>query len=508
MASTTLARTSGVLLHPSSLPGPFGIGDFGPEAYRFVEWLASAQQSWWQILPLGPTGAGNSPYQSFSAFAGNVMLLSPELLTREGLLPKAVTDGVGFRSDRVEYEHVAPYKKFVLREAWTAFRSGKGPAGMREEFDAYRTREAGWLDDYTLFIAIHEALGGANLVDWADDVRSRQPAALAELAKALATEVRLHAFGQFLFDRQWTALKTFAGEKKVRIIGDAPIFVSADSADVWAHPELFLLGRDGRPTTVAGVPPDYFSATGQHWGNPLYDWARMADSRFTWWVERVRRLVTQVDLARIDHFRGFAAAWHIPASDTDARNGKWVPGPGRKLFDRLKEQLGDLPLIAEDLGLITDDVHQLRQDVGLPGMRVLQFALGGPASPHWPHNYEPHTVAYTGTHDNDTTHGWYTKLSDADRWTIGEYLGREVTCPAWDFIRFAWASVARLAVTPMQDVLELGTEARMNVPGVAEGNWTWRVSPEQIRPELAGRLAHLTTLFHRVPASVPEGGIP
>jgi 4-alpha-glucanotransferase len=492
-------RSSGVLLHPTSLPGPFGIGDLGPEAHRWVKTLAAARQTWWQILPLGPVGAGNSPYQSFSAFAGNVALLSPELLVRDGLLPASFLHGRWFPWDHVDYDQVTPFKQAVVREAWDQFRGGQGPAGLRDEFDAYRQREAGWLDDYALFTAIRDALSGASLPKWPADVRRRAPAALVALEKELAAEVMMHRFGQFLFDRQLAELKRVAADHKVKLIGDAPIFVSGDSSDVWAHPDLFLLDKEGEPRVVAGVPPDYFSPTGQHWGNPLYDWDRMAGTGYRWWVDRVRRNLDQVDVLRLDHFRGFAAAWHIPAGEKDATRGKWMPGPGKKLFDRLAADLGKLPIIAEDLGLITDDVHELREATGLPGMRVLQFALGGPDSPHWPHNFDRRTVCYTGTHDNDTTNGWYAKLDDGQRWTLGEYLGRPAHSPAWELIRFAWSSVALLAVAPLQDVLELGSEARMNVPGVATGNWRWRFRPDQLRPETIDRLAGLTGLYNRVP---------
>lgn len=497
-ASTTLPRSSGILLHPTSLPGFFGIGDLGPAAHWWVQTLAAARQTWWQILPLGPTGAGDSPYQAYSAFAGNVLLLSPEVLVREGLLPSDRLRDQHFPGDHVDFARVTPFKRAIVREAWDHFRGGKGPAGLCDEFDAFRQREAAWLDDYALFMAIHDGLG-KDLIDWPADLLRREPIALAAVEREVADAAMMHRFGQFLFDRQWSALRRFAADHGVRIIGDAPIFVSGDSADVWAHPEQFLLDRDRRPTAVAGVPPDYFSPTGQHWGNPLYDWERMAETGYAWWVARLRRAFAQVDLIRLDHFRGFAAAWHIPAGEKTATNGRWVPGPGARLFDRLLTEFGQLPLIAEDLGLITPDVHALREKYGLPGMRILQFALGGPESPYWPHNYEPNTVAYTGTHDNDTTAGWYAKLNDADRRTVAAYLGRPVGSPAWDLIRLAWASVAAVAVAPLQDVLELGTEARMNVPGVADGNWRWRVRPEQFPQGVVERLAEMTAIYNRAP---------
>ncbi len=493
----TLPRSAGVLLHPSSLPGPYGIGDLGPEAYRWVETLAAAKQTWWQILPLGPTGYGNSPYQAFSAFAGNVNLLSPELLTRDGLLPDGFFASTPFRADRVDFNTVGPAKAAMVREAWSRF--GSRSHLLRMAFDDYRERERAWLPEYALFMAIREAFGGAALASWPTDIRRRDPVSLAALGTKLAGEVMIHTFGQFLFDRQWTDLKAFANAKGVKVIGDAPIFVSGDSADVWAHPEQFLLNADGEASVVAGVPPDYFSEDGQLWGNPLYDWDAMERDGYRWWAARLRRQLSQVDLIRLDHFRGFAAAWHVKAGATTAKVGTWVDGPREKLFARLRSDLGGLPIIAEDLGLITDDVHALREAFGFPGMRVIQFALGGPDNPYWPHNYEPNTVAYTGTHDNDTTVGWWANLSDADRTKVGEYLGHAVSEPHWDLIRMASASVAVVAVAPLQDVLGLGGEARMNVPGVAAGNWEWRFRPDQFRAGVIERLAEWTVKYNRVP---------
>lgn len=494
-----LPRSSGVLLHPTSLPGPFGVGDLGLTAQEWVRTLAAFGQTWWQVLPLTPTGAGGSPYQSVSAFAGNVALLSPELLDRDGLLPAGFADGQTFPADQVDFPRVLDFKAKLLRAAWDRFQGGKGPAGLRAEFEAYCDKEAGWLTDYALFQAIRDALGGAGLADWPADVLARKPAAVAALETKLDVEIRIHRFGQFLFDRQWAELRWVCAKSKVKLIGDAPIFVSADSADVWANPDQFLLDKRFKPTVVAGVPPDYFSPTGQHWGNPLYDWDRMAATGYSWWTARLTRLFQQCVVVRLDHFRGFAAAWHIPAGDKDATRGTWGPGPGAKLFDALTAKLGELPLIAEDLGLITPDVHAIRERFGYPGMRVLQFMLGGPDNPYWPHFYDRNTVAYTGTHDNDASAGWYAKLTDEDKRTVARYLGREVGSPAADLIRLAWASVADLAITPLQDVLELGTEARMNVPGVADGNWGWRFTPDQIKPGQFERLADLTSIYHRKP---------
>ncbi|MFM8271398.1 MAG: 4-alpha-glucanotransferase, partial [Gemmata sp.] len=452
-----------------------------------------------QVLPLGPTGAGDSPYQSFSAFAGNVNLLSPELLERDGLLRADLWAGERFPDGEVRYELVTPFKLKLLRAAWGAF--GGGRAGhLKAEFDNYCVAEASWLDGYALFVAVREALGNTGLPAWPQDLLRRDPVALAEIEKKLAGEVLMHKFGQFLFDRQWAALKTFAADRGIRIIGDAPIFVALDSADVWMNPDEFLLDPARNPTVVAGVPPDYFSADGQHWGNPIYDWDRMEATGYAWWCARVHRQLKQVDLIRLDHFRGFCQAWHIPATELTARVGKWVNGPGPKLFERLSRSLGGLPLIAEDLGVITPDVEELRDSFALPGMRVVQFALEGPSSLHWPHNYVPNCAVYTGTHDNDTVHGWHGTLSDRDRHYLSLTLGAGSGDVAWDLIRSAWGSVAALAVAPLQDVLSLGSEARMNRPGVPAGNWKWRSTPDQFRPEVIQQLEELSRLFNRIPA--------
>lgn len=494
--AATLPRSSGVLLHPTSLPGPFGIGDFGPVAFRWVETLAAMKQTWWQVLPLGPTGAGDSPYQSYSAFGGSVNLLSPEFLERDGLVHGSSWAGKFFADHMVEYDRVTPFKNALVREAWTNFQAGKG-GHLREAFEQFRETERSWLKDYALFFAIRERLGGAGLLSWPADLRRRKAEAIANVEKELANEIGMHEFGQFLFYKQWLDLKAFAADRGIRIIGDVPIFVSLDSADVWAHADEFLLDTEGKPTVVAGVPPDYFAEDGQHWGNPIYDWDRMARTNYSWWTARLRQTLRQVDLVRLDHFRGFRQAWHIPASEETARNGKWVDGPSGTLFEAFRKQLGSLPLIAEDLGLITPDVDELRTSFGLPGMKVLMFALDKPSNPYWPHNYETNSVCYTGTHDNDTVNGWYATLNDRDRNYLRDYIGHHPDNPAWDMIRLAWGSVSCLAIAPLQDILSLGSDARMNKPGIPSGNWRWRFRLEQFHSGIVERVAGLTQLYNR-----------
>jgi len=499
MTAPSLPRSAGILLHPTSLPGPFGVGDLGPITYRWIETLAAMKQTWWQILPLGPTGDSDSPYQSFSAFASDIKLLSPELLEQDGLVSRSLWATKHFQEDRVDYPSVVAFKTDLIRTAWQSFQSGRA-SQLKQEFEAYANKESHWLHDYALFMAIRASLGGKPLTEWPKDLLLRQPTALESAQKEFTGAIGMHKFGQFLFDRQWEALRKFAANRGIKIIGDASIFVAADSADVWANSDLFLLNADRKPTVVAGVPPDYFSEDGQHWGNPIYDWKRMGETNYQWWCSRISRQLAQVDLIRLDHFRGFCQAWHIPASEKTARNGKWVDGPGIKLFERLREVLQKLPIIAEDLGLITQDVNELRDRLGLPGMRVLQFALEGPPNLHWPHNYVPNCICYTGTHDNDTAKGWYNSLNDKDRNYLALTIGRGIGDPSWDLIRLAWTSVAVLAVAPLQDVLSLGNEARMNKPGVAEGNWRWRFRLDQFRPDLISRLGDLTTLYNRAPS--------
>lgn len=495
-------RSAGILLHPTSLPGPYGIGDLGPAAHEWIDTLARAHQSWWQILPLGPTGAGDSPYQSFSAFAGNINLLSPEHLVRDGLLSTLDVAAELFADDRVDYSRVMPFKNNLLLRSYENFRAGKAP-WMSEPFQTFCSEHRDWLDDYALFMALKEARPGVSWNAWPRELMyapdSKQ---LALSRQEFTAQIGIHQFGQFLFFRQWTALKDYAHARGIRILGDAPIFVSPDSADVWGNPKLFLLDDALRPQVVAGVPPDYFSPTGQMWGNPLYDWKAMRETNYRWWIARLRRTLAMVDLVRLDHFRGFCAAWQIPSGQANAIKGRWVEGPGAELFIHFQSELKGLPLIAEDLGEITPDVHELRDRFGLPGMKVLQFAFDGPNNLFLPHNYtHSNWVVYTGTHDNDTSRGWYEQLAHDQRWFVGRYLRTDGHDIAWDLIRLAWSSNANMAIAPAQDVLDLGTKARMNYPGRPEGNWRWRMDARAFNDDVVRRLTDLTDLFGRAPAS-------
>jgi 4-alpha-glucanotransferase len=498
------ARTSGVLLHPTSLPsdpggGELGIGDLGPMAYAWVDALANGKQTWWQILPLGPTGPNDSPYQSYSSLAGNPNLISPERLTHDGLLNPSDYQYATFNSHRVEYDKAVPFKVGLLDRAFDTLRA-RGAASLKEWFQRFCRENAAWLDDFALFMALKAAHGGKGFQEWPEPQRRRHPGAMTEARRELADPIDRQRFRQFLFFKQWGELRTYAQRKGVKLIGDIPIFVNGNSAEVWAHPGLFLLDAKGRQEFLAGVPPDYFSKTGQLWGNPLYDWDALKKSNYEWWVDRMRMTLSLVDLVRIDHFRAFAAAWHVPADSKTAQRGEWVPGPGAEFFRSLRKQLGALPLIAEDLGLITEDVEALREALGLPGMRVLQFAFGGDAENRYlPHNHDANSVIYTGTHDNDTTRGWYAAAPEWERDHLRRYLARDGHDIAWDMIRAAWASPADLAITPLQDILELGTEARMNTPGVPEGNWAWRVPPGALHENMLERLKDLTYLYGRQP---------
>jgi 4-alpha-glucanotransferase len=492
-------RSSGVILHPTSLPGPDGIGDLGPEAYRWVNFMKECGFGLWQVLPLGPTGYGDSPYQCFSAFAGNPYLVSPTLLLEDDLLSvDDLADRPGFPDERVDYGEVIRWKLILLERAYTSFQEA-GTAELKAEMDAFQSGEASWLEDFALFMAIKESQGMVSWDNWPKPLRSRDPRALAAFRQANPEAIQRHIFRQFLFFRQWQALHEYANVQGIQIIGDIPIFVAYDSADVWAHPELFYLDKEGRPTFVAGVPPDYFSPTGQLWGNPIYKWNVHRESSYAWWIERIRSTLKLVDFLRLDHFRGFAGYWEIPAGMPTAEVGRWAPGPGAGLFEAIRAALGGLPIIAEDLGEITPDVIELRDSLGLPGMKILQFAFQtDPNDPFLPHNYPSNCVAYTGTHDNDTTLGWYASAPTRETDFCRRYLARSGEDIAWDMIRAIWSSVASFTLAPMQDFLSLGAEARMNLPGRPGGNWTWRLEPDALTEELTARIQDNNYMYSRV----------
>ncbi len=494
-------RSSGVLLHPTSLPGPHGIGDLGAPAQQFVDFLAEAGQSVWQVLPLGPTGYGDSPYQCFSAVAGNPLLVSPERMVEDGLLAHAdVADAPAFPASEVDFGAVIPWKRALLERAAARF-AADGEASGRAEFRDWCGRHAGWLEDYALFMAIKDAHAGAAWPAWPEALRRREPAALAAARPALGDRVHAHRFAQWVFFRQWHVVREYAHARGVAIMGDAPIFVAHDSADVWARPELFHLAPDGNPSVVAGVPPDYFSETGQLWGNPLYRWDAIAAEGYAWWIARVRALLELVDRVRLDHFIGFTRCWEVPADAEDARTGRFQPGPGADLFLALERAIGDLPIVAEDLGVITAEVEALRDRFAFPGMKVLQFAFGGGNDAAFlPHTYARNCVVYTGTHDNDTTEGWWATAPEREREHLARYLGHDVTGPSWALIRLGMASVADTFLAPAQDLLSLGTGSRMNFPGRPAGNWTWRLADGALDAPTAARLRELTELFGRLPA--------
>jgi 4-alpha-glucanotransferase len=489
-------RASGLLLHVTSLPSSYGIGDLGSSAFSWIDRLHDAGQRWWQALPLGPTGYGNSPYQSMSSFAGNELLINPEELIADGLLQASDTQS-HFSADIVDYDSVIPFKQRLLEKAWANFQGGKGINNqLWSAYDEFSAKQAHWLEDYALFRALKEKYRQAYYLEWPTELVQRSPSALAEARRELASQIDQVRFVQFLLFRQADQLKEHAHARGVSLIGDLPFFVSPDSSDVWANPELFLLDERHRPRFVAGVPPDYFSAQGQLWGNPVYNWDAVRATGYRWCIDRLRALLAHVDVIRLDHFRGFAAAWHVPAGAPTAQSGRWVAGPGAGFFQAVQTELGRLPFIAEDLGVITPDVQALRDQFRLPGMRILQFAFDGHAdNPYLPHNFVHNTVAYTGTHDNATTRQWYEELPDNQRQNFWSYLKRAPGTSADaapELMRLAWSSPAALAIAPLQDLLNLGSEARMNVPGRADGNWRWRVREDMLSPQAFQRLQDLT----------------
>ncbi len=501
-------RRSGLLLHPTSLPGRFGIGDLGSNAFAFVDFLVASAQSYWQILPLSPTGYGDSPYQTLSAFAGNPMLISPEKLVETGHLTEDdIKYAPSFPEQCVDFGPVIRYKTDLLNRAFANFRTG-GSDIQRTAFDHFCERQAYWLDDFSLFMAVKEAHQLRPWSEWERDIATRQPEAMAQWREKLADEIESVKYRQWQFFEQWLAVKRYANEHSIRVIGDIPIFVSMDSADVWANPDLFSLDQDLKPTVVSGVPPDYFSATGQLWGHPLYRWDVMAQNDYKWWIDRFRQAFTLADIARIDHFRGFYNYWEVPAGEPTAVKGRWLLGPGAPLFRAVTSVLGEVAIIAEDLGDFDAETRAgldaLQDEFGYPGMKVLQFAFStGPTDPFLPHNYKREGVVYTGTHDNDTTVGWYQSSStEAERDYARQYLGTSGADIAWDLIRLAWASVSQTAMTTVQDLLRLGHEARMNTPGTSgPPDWCWRLAPGALTPEGAGRLHALTGIYGRLPTS-------
>jgi 4-alpha-glucanotransferase len=503
-------RSSGILVHVTSLPSRYGIGDMGAEAYRFADFLAAAGQKLWQVLPLNPSGYGDSPYQCFSAFAGNPLLIDLERLKEAGLLTSADLAGApDFPRDQVDYGAVIEFKFAMLRRAVSKFLQQSSHPDYAD-FQNFCRENNAWLDDYALFMACKDAHRGVVWTEWDPAVRDRQPLALQQWTTKLKQEVEAYKYWQFEFFRQWDKLKAYCRERGIRIMGDIPIYVAHDSADVWAHPEVFHLDAQGRPTVVSGVPPDYFSATGQLWGNPIYRWDLQAKAGYRWWIERFRAAFRLFDLVRLDHFRGFEAYWEIPAGEPTAINGRWVQGPGADLFSALQNEFGQLPIIAENLGVITPPVEQLRHQFGFPGMSLLQFAFGNdPQGPSFrPHNYPRELVAYTGGHDNDTTVGWWTSSGAEDSTRTAEdvrkereftraYLGFKDEPIHWVFIRAVLGSVADTAIVPLQDVLGLGSEARMNLPGRVSGNWRWRYRSGMLTDELQNRLKELTKMYDR-----------
>jgi len=485
-----MRRAAGVLLHPTSLPGKYGIGDLGPAAIDWLDFLASTRTGIWQILPLGPTGYGDSPYQCFSSFAGNPLLISPQLLAADGFVSKEVLAYYPkLPNDHVDFAEVFTAKHHLLDVAFEQFRTA-GPSEIVDRFDQFTTDRAEWLDEFALFMALKRVHDGRPWTQWDEPLRTRDSSALDAARERLDIDIRRQAFRQFLFFDQWELIRSHAAEVGVTIVGDLPFYVAEDSADVWAHQDLFQLDENGRPTVVAGVPPDYFTDTGQLWGNPIYRWERHEAEGFAWWTDRVAAAAAMTDVVRFDHFRAFADYWEIPATASTAETGRWVDGPGMPVFERFQERLGNLPFIAEDLGDLSDAVDALREELDLPGMKIIQFAFdSGPEDPFLPEHYPERCVAYTGTHDNEPINGWWPEALVLERTYAREYLGWDGVDPAGRFIAEMWDSRALWAITQMQDLLGLGSEGRMNSPGTAAGNWTWRMGPDYADQQIDNLLA-------------------
>jgi len=497
-----IPRSSGVLLHPTCFPSPYGIGDLGSPAYQFIDFLAASDQRFWQILPVGPTGFGNSPYMSYSAMAGNPMLISPEQLQMKGLLKdEDLAHLAEFPPDTIDFERTFPLKKSLLLKACDRFQR-EASSEQQEEFDKFCQRHAYWLDDYALFMALHNIFEDASWHLWEPDIAKAEPQAVKEWRERLRDRIYYQKYLQFEFFRQWSWLKQYANDRNIQIIGDIPIYVAHNSADVWSNRELFAIDEEtGEASLMAGVPPDYFSETGQLWGNPIYDWERMEHNNYRWWIMRLKMMFEYVDVLRIDHFRGFEAYWEVDQGEDTAMNGRWVKGPGAKFFKVLKRELEGLPIIAEDLGVITPEVEALRDQFGFPGMKILHFAFGGGSdNPYLPFNLERNCLIYTGTHDNNTTIGWFNQIPDYERENAIRYLGGlSEEGINWDLIRLAYSSVANLAMIPFQDFLDLGTEAQMNRPSTSEGNWKWRYRAEMLSDQLRDRIRTLIYTYGRTP---------
>ncbi len=504
-------RASGILLHITSLPSPFGIGDLGPEAYRFADFLFQTKQSYWQVLPLTPTdlACGNSPYSSPSAHAGNPLLISPELLFESGLLKKeSLVNPPPFPKERCDYASVTSYKLDLLHRAYRAFKKERKG---RETFESFCDEHKGWLEDFALFAAVKKRLKGKAWEDWEEGFRNRDEEFLEKTRRGLQEEIEEEKFYQHLFFSQWRLLKTYCNQRGIRLIGDIPIYVNYDSADVWAHPEIFNLDETKKPLGVAGVPPDYFSKTGQLWGNPTFRWDHLRLTGYRWWIDRISHNLRLFDILRLDHFRGFVGFWEVPYGETTAVNGYWVEAPANDFFTSLLKRFSAHSFIAEDLGIITSDVKEVMNRFGFPGMRVLQFAFGqdSPTHPYLPHNFIPHTVVYTGTHDNNTARGWIEKEANLlEKKRVFRYLGREVPSEQFpiELIRLGMMSVANTVIIPMQDILGLGEEARMNTPATPSGNWEWRLLPDQLTPSHGERLLEWTETYGRANRLEPAGG--
>lgn len=492
-------RSSGILMHPTSFYSNYGIGDLGKGAYDFIDFLILSKQKLWQTFPLGPTGYGDSPYQCFSAFAGNPLLLSIDILIEDLLLSESDIPDEYFDLQSIDYGKVINFKNPLFQKAYENFKLSKDSL-LKNKFEIFIKNNSLWLEDYALFAALKDHFGGKAWTDWDKDIKLREEHSLIHYRKKLDDRCYYYKFIQYMFHKQWSELKAYANENGIKIIGDIPIFVAFDSADAWSNPELFLFDQDRKPIKVAGVPPDYFSETGQLWGNPIYDWDALQNTDFKWWINRIESNLELCDIIRIDHFRGFSAYWAVPYGEKTAINGSWEPCPGDKLFKAIEKALGKLPIIAEDLGVITPEVEELRDSFNFPGMKILQFAFDSQnESTHLPHHYVKNSVVYTGTHDNDTTVGWYHKIGKSDRKFADKYLNiADNHSINWVFIKCAWASTAAFALAPMQDILGLDSSARMNTPGVAVGNWQWRIREEDLNNrKIISILKEITEIYFR-----------